>query len=72
MENLSLVSVRLPRDLVEKIDLKVYKDGRFLKSDFIRAACNLLLIAESNHTLYQDICDLSQRIPERKYHLESV
>ena len=72
MENLSLVSVRLPNELVRQIEKKADQHGYFTKSDFIRAACKLLLVAESNHNLYDDIFDLSRSKPTRSYNVESV
>lgn len=72
MENLSLVTVRLPRQIVEKMDKEARNNGYFSRSDFIRAACNLLLVAESNHNLYDDIYDLSRIKPSRSYKIESV
>lgn len=72
MENLSLVTVRLPREIVNKIDKEARNNGYFTRSDFIRAACQLLLVARSNHRLYDDIFDLSRDDPKRTYNLESV
>lgn len=72
MENLSLVSVRLPNELIKQIEKKADQHGYFTKSDFIRAACKLLLVAESNHNLYDDIYDLSRINTRRSYKIESV
>lgn len=70
MDNLVLVTVRLPESLVNDIQVAASKMRYSNKSDVIRAGVRLLLTAQSTTSLEKIVEDFKRKDPKGFYNLE--